>query len=539
MSGQKPPGMPQMPGNTPKQSGPKTSGSPPPLPGSSKGEPTSPFNLFEMDEPVEPDAEGGSGGMGLFGSDLTIPSVPPKKKSPPSPPPAPPRANVNVIVKTALIGNILVQNGLLTQEQQRAVLQIQADPSNTLRFGEIAVSKGFVAIEHLNKALVAQQKYVKTVQKEQSLLVRLPEEVAKVKTELMSQKTSGESVGAKHLYKWLTSALKHGASDLHIMTGEPLILRHMSKMVKSKDKPLTKEVIQSALGSVLDASERESYKTNHSVVKCFDLPGGGRVRANIFKHMNGMNGTFRLIPEKIPFLVNLNLPSSLAKFTTYAQGLVLVTGPIGCGKTTTMASLLDIINQERKHHIITIESPCEFVHKSNRSLVTQRQVGTHTNTYGAALRAALREDPDVIAVGEMNDLETARLTISAAETGHLVFATLHTENAVRSINRLLDIFPPEEQNQVRGVISESLRGVISQILVKRNDAPGLIPVAEILFMTPAMRNLIREQKVYQLPNAIKVSKDLGNQLLEDHAREMLTDDKISKKTFEKILAGKG
>jgi len=193
---------------------------------------------------------------------------------------------------------------------------------------------------------------------------------------------------------------------------------------------------------------------------------------------------------------------------------------------------VDIVNKERREHILTVERPVEFIHRHQKSLVTQRQVGTHTNSFSIALRAALREDPDVIAVGEMNDIETARLTISAAETGHLVFATLHTDNAVRTINRVLDIFPPDEQNQIRAMISESLRGVICQRLVPREDEPGLIPIVEMLFTTPAMRNLIREQKVYQLPNAISMSRDLGNMTFKDHAQELLQKGQISKKTFD-------
>jgi len=357
----------------------------------------------------------------------------------------------------------------------------------------------------------------------------LPEEVAKVGGEM----AKSTSEGAK-LRKWLASALKYGASDLHIMTGQPLVLRHMGRLVKSREPALLAKDTREVLLSILSDSEREQLETKLTVLSCFDLKGGGRVRGSIYKHKDGYNATFRMIPARVPSLVSLHLPSQIAKFTTYSQGLVLITGPIGCGKTTTMAALVDIVNQERQEHIITVEHPIEFLHQNSKSLVTQREVGRHTHTFSSALRAALREDPDVIAVGEMNDIDTARLAVTAAETGHLVFATLHTENAVRTINRVLDIFPPDEQGQVRSMLSESLRGIICQRLVTRSDEPGRIPAVEMLFTTPAMRNLIREQKVHQLPNAIRMSRNIGNQILEDHARELLDAGQINQETYERL-----
>ena len=477
-----------------------------------------------------------------FGPPLAaIPAIP-QPKGPPPPPASPPPANkpieapepkpvAKIQVTGGLLGKILVDNKLLTIEQRDHCVRLLGEPGCTVKFGEAAVKLGYITEQILDRALKAQQKYIKGVHKEQSKMIPLPEEVAKVQ--------STARTGSKQMMNWLISALRHGASDLHIMTGQPLVLRHMGRLIKSKDPPLDIEAARSVLFSVLDDDEIEQYETRHSLVKCFDLNGGGRVRANIFRHQTGINGAFRLIPEQAPSLVSLNLPPSLAKFTTYAQGLVLITGPIGCGKTTTMAALVDIINQERNCHIITIEDPAEFIHKCNQSLITQREVGLHTGSYSAALRASLREDPDVIVVGEMRDLETARLTVTAAETGHLVFATLHTENAVRSINRVLDLFPPDEQNQVRMVISESLRGVISQRLVPRADVPGRIPVVELLFFTPAMRNLIRDQKIYQLKNAIQISRDLGNQTVADHARELFEKRLISEKTHEWLCAREG
>jgi len=287
--------------------------------------------------------------------------------------------------------------------------------------------------------------------------------------------------------------------------------------------------------SVLDANERRELSSRRSIVKCVDLPEGGRARCNIFYHLGGINGVFRLIPSDIPDLISLNMPKILGKFTTYRQGLVLVTGPIGSGKTTTLAALMDIINRDRAEHIITIESPIEYIVPSKRSLVTQREVGTHTKSFAAALKAALREDPDMIVVGELNDLETARLAISAAETRHIVFATLHTQSAIRAVSRLIDMFPPDEQSQVRGVLVESLRGVISQQLAPRADSFGMVPVVEVLVATPPIRNLIYDQKEHQLRNAMQMSRDVGNMLMEEHAAALHKQGVISSSTL-KIFA---
>lgn len=459
-----------------------------------------------------------------------------KKSIPPAPmnAPAPARSDnagakpfFGLKVTAGLLGQILVDNGFITDKQRDYCLKLQTQSGNFFRIGELAVKQQFVSEENLVLALEAQKIYVQGIKKEQSRMMRLPEEVAKA--ELASD---GE--GRATLKKWLISALKHGASDLHVMAGQPLVLRHMGKLVKSKQLPLTATRATEVLESILTDEDNETLAANQSILKCIELKGVGRARANFFRHMGGLNGTFRLIPTRPPSLVSLNLPSALAKFTTYAQGLVLVTGPIGCGKTTTMAALVDIVNRERRNHIISIERPVEFIHKNARSVVTQREVGTHTDGYAYALRAALRQDPDVIVVGEMNDVETARLAISASETGHLVFATLHTDNSVRTINRVLDIFPPEEQQQIRSMLAESLRGVVCQRLVARDGEPGRIPVMELLFMTPAIRNLIREQKVYQLPNAIRMSKDIGNRTFADYAQELLAKKDISEATFEQF-----
>lgn len=431
-------------------------------------------------------------------------------------------------VTGGLLGQILVDNGFITDEQRDYCLKLQTQSGNFFRIGELAVKQQFISEENLALAVEAQKQYVSNIKKEQSRMIRLPEEVAK------AQLGTDDDRSEAMFKKWLASALNHGASDLHVMAGQPLVLRHMGKLIRSKQPSISAQKAAEVLDSILTEADKNTIAEYHSILKCIEIKGVGRARANVFRHMGGTNGTFRLIPPQPPSLVSLNLPSQLAKFTTYSQGLVLITGPIGCGKTTTMAALVDIVNRERRNHIITVERPVEYIHKNARSVVSQREVGLHTQGYANALRAALRQDPDVIVVGEMNDVDTARLAISAAETGHLVFATLHTDNAVRTITRVLDIFPPEEQSQIRSMLSESLRGVVCQRLVLRDSEPGLIPVMELLFTTPAMRNLIRENKVFQLPNAIRMSKDIGNRTFAEYAKDLLLKGEISERTYEQF-----
>jgi len=500
--------------------------------------------LRYSEPPLEPASGGGTGGtLGVpspeqvFGAAQKMiderararPQAPPATAGQrPPPPPRPPDPGRPLKVKGGMLGQILVENGFLSPQQRDACLAIQSRPDNALPFGEIAIARGFISRDVLNRVLEAQRSYVDDVRREQSRSMPLPP--------ALTEPSAEQRRDAGQMLAWLASTLKHRASDMHLMSGKPLVLRHYGRLVAVKDKPVEPAVAESLLRSLLGDEERRVLDRDRSLIKCFDLPGGARARACIFHHMRGLNGVFRLIPDKVPTLVELNLPPSLGKFTTYAQGLVLVTGPIGSGKTTTLAALVDIINRERQQHIITIEDPIEYVHENRASLITQRQVGVHTGGFAVALRAALREDPDVIVVGEMHDRETAQLAVTAAETGHLVFATLHTQSAIRSINRVLDLFPAEEQGQVRTVLAESLRGVVSQQLVPRADASGRVPVAELLFVTPAIRNLIREQKVHQLRNALRISRNVGNLSLEDHAAELLERKVIDERTYEAIRA---
>lgn len=451
----------------------------------------------------------------------------PEKSPRAAPPPVPPQARRKsgaLVVRSGMLGTILVDNGLLTAGQRDECLKLQSIPGSDSPFGEIAVQLGYVSRETLEEVLKAQRAYVKNVRREQSVAIPVPD--ALLELELQPE----EDVEAQRMMAWLGSAMRHGASDLHLMTGKPIVLRRHGRMVVSRDRPLSANDASGYLRSILSEEDLDLLDRDFSVTRCFDLPGGGRARACIFRHLSGMNGVFRLIPSKVPSLTDLNLPEAIGKFTTFAQGLVLISGPISSGKTTTLASLVDIINRERHRHIITVEDPIEFVHENRASLITQRQVGVHTDSFSGALRAALREDPDIIVVGQMHDPETARLAVTAAETGHLVFATLHTQSAIHSINRVLDIFPPGEQAQVRAILAESLKGVVAQQLVPRADVQGRVPVTELMFANPAVRNLIREDKIHQVHSALRVSKESGNLTMEEHAQLLLDRGLISQKT---------
>jgi twitching motility protein PilT len=257
------------------------------------------------------------------------------------------------------------------------------------------------------------------------------------------------------------------------------------------------------------------------------VPGLGRFRVNVYRQLRGVDGVFRSIPARVPTLADLGLPTSLAKFTNYHQGLVLVTGPANCGKSATLAALVDLINEERCEHILTVEDPIEVLHPPKRCVVNQRTVGPHTGSFARALRAALREDPDVIVIGELRDLETISLALTAAETGHLVFATLHTSGAIRTLNRIVGVFPADQQDQVRSMVSESMRAVISQRLVPAADGKRRVPALELLVNNKAVGNMIRENKAFQLQSVMQLGAAHGMCLL---------DDSLAKLVKEKVVA---
>jgi twitching motility protein PilT len=304
-----------------------------------------------------------------------------------------------------------------------------------------------------------------------------------------------------------------GASDLHLMAGQQPVLRIRGDMERVKFKVLDNEVLKSMLYEICPEDKIKIFEEKGDMDFGYEIPGLARYRCNYFQQKYGVGAVFREIPTDI--------------LTCEQLGLVLVTGPTGSGKSTTLAAILDECNRTRKDHIITVEDPIEFVHKSQNCIINHREVGTHTKSFAAALRGALREDPDIILVGEMRDLETVALAMEAAMTGHLVLATLHTMNAMKTVDRVVEIFPSNQQAQVRSTLADALRAVISQTLLKRVDIKGRVAALEILICTPAARNLIREGKTYQIPSVMQTGKKYGMQTLDDAIFELLERKKIS------------
>ena len=317
------------------------------------------------------------------------------------------------------------------------------------------------------------------------------------------------------------------ASDLHLNIGIPPVIRINGKLIKLDFPELTPEITHEMIFSILNEKQKSDFDKFGELDLSYELPNISRFRVNIFKHRRGEAAAFRLIPEKIKTLSELNLPSILSDFADKEKGLVLITGPTGSGKSTTLASLIDIINKNRYDNVITIEDPIEFIHYHKNCLITQREVGSHTESFASALRSALREDPDVILVGEMRDLETISMALTAAETGHLVFSTVHTISAGETVERIIDVFPPHQQNQVRMQIASSLLGVVAQTLIPTLDEKGRVPALEIMIANSAIRNLIREGKVHQIPSTIQTSKKDGMQSLDQSLKDLVMDGKIS------------
>ncbi len=320
---------------------------------------------------------------------------------------------------------------------------------------------------------------------------------------------------------------EQNASDLHLMAGQPPALRIHGDVERVKYKVLENDELRAMLYEIAAEDKVKTFEETGDVDFGYEIPGLARYRANFFMQKNGVGAVFREIPSNIMSCEQLGLPPVMAKLASLPRGLVIVTGPTGSGKSTTLAAIIDEANRLRADHIITIEDPIEFVHKSRGCLVNQREVGLHTKSFAAALRGALREDPDIILVGEMRDLTTMSLAIEAASTGHLVFSTLHTTSAPKTVDRIVEVFPAEEQSQIRSTLSDGIRSIISQTLFKRIDQKGRIPALEILIATPAVRNLIREGKSHQIPSAIQTGKKYGMQLLDDAIMDLFNKGRIS------------
>jgi twitching motility protein PilT len=312
----------------------------------------------------------------------------------------------------------------------------------------------------------------------------------------------------------LLFAMKQGASDVHISAGEPPRIRVHGDMMPVKVPALDKETARKMIYDILDDRQRARFEETHDIDFSFELGEAGRFRANLYMQNRGIGAAFRTIPTEIITFDKLGLPAQLRDIANYEKGLVLVTGPTGSGKSTTLAAIINEINQKEKGHILTIEDPVEFIHPSKQCLVSQREVGPHTHSFAAALRGALREDPDVILVGEMRDQETIQLALTAAETGHLVFGTLHTSSAPKTIDRIVDVFPAGQQNQIRAMFSESCRAVITQALLKKKGGGGRVAAHEIMFGSHAIKNMIRENKIAQIPSIMHTAQNQGMQTMD-------------------------
>ena len=325
----------------------------------------------------------------------------------------------------------------------------------------------------------------------------------------------------------LAFAVKNKASDLHLSAGLPPMIRVNGDIRRINLPPMDHKDVHRMVYDIMNDSQRKVYEETLEIDFSFEIPSLARFRVNAFNQQYGAGAVFRTIPSKVLTLEELNAPQIFKEISDQPRGIVLVTGPTGSGKSTTLAAMMDYVNENQYAHILTVEDPIEFVHQSKKCLINQREVGPHTLSFSNALRSALREDPDVILVGELRDLETIRLALTAAETGHLVFGTLHTSSAAKTIDRVVDVFPAAEKEMVRSMLSESLRAVISQTLLKTKDGNGRVAAHEIMIGTPAIRNLIRENKVAQMYSSIQTGGNLGMQTLDQNLQDLVKRNVIS------------
>jgi twitching motility protein PilT len=403
-----------------------------------------------------------------------------------------------------LLGRIAVQARLINMDQLAEATAEQGRRSDGTPLGDILVEKGLITPRQL------------------AALLRKQQEIAARQRAAPAPAAAPPSrLDAAPLEALLRDAVARGASDVHVHAGAPPKFRVGGVLEEVGSAPLEPSSTERLLLAALGESDRAQLAQRGELDLCHAIPGLGRFRANFFRQQRGLDAVFRFIPPQPPSLAELGLPSHLARHTNYHQGMVLVTGPTGCGKTSTLAALVDLINEERREHILTIEDPIEFIHPAKRCLVNQRSVERHTSSFARALRAALREDPDVIVIGELRDLETISLALTAAETGHLVLGTLHTRGSIRTVNRLVGAFPSDQQDQVRTMLSESLRAVVSQRLLRRADGGGRVAALETLVVNKAVENLIRENKTFQIHSILQTGSSQGMSLLDQSIRQLV------------------
>ncbi len=468
-------------------------------------------------------------------------------------------------IQDGLFGRLAVHRGFITLEQLTAATAEQQRHTGVSRLRDVLVSLGFVdedgcrAIDGACEDILrrrAEEEEARFNEPSISLVAPVPTPVNAEIPELsdveaivagrvgsrafsVSIDLSEEDVppmppavreasarAREWLIEILQGAARQGASDVHVHAGEPVRMRRFGTLWPVTDTPLPATLTELALRSLLDDRSAAQLDEVGHVEGALSLPGVGRFRYNMYRQLWGTDGVLRVVRQRPPSLSTLGLPASLARLTTFRQGIVLITGPGSSGKTSTMAALVHMINEERAEHVVTIEDPIEIVHTSLRCIVNQRQAKRDTASFSRALRAALREDPDVIVIGELRDRETAQLALTAAETGHLVLATLHTHSAVRTINRVIGEFPPTQQSNIRAMLAESLRAIVSQRLVPRRDNLGVVPAVEVMMTTPAVSNLIRESRVHQIRSAMQTGAAMGMQTLDASLQALINNGVI-------------
>ncbi len=329
------------------------------------------------------------------------------------------------------------------------------------------------------------------------------------------------------LTKVLAAAVGMKASDVHIAPGESFIIRRFGKLARMKNKPLTAEQSERIIYEVITTAERQRLARDKQLDFALKIPKLGRFRGSAMLHNNGLSAAFRIIPPKIPTLQELGMPDTIEKALDNHQGLILVTGGTGHGKSTTLASLVDHINTHRAHHVLTVEDPIEFIHPIKKGVINQREIGKSTYAYANALRGALRQDPDVIVIGELRELETMALAISASETGHLVIGTLSTSSAPKTIDRVIDSFPANEQGQIRAMLSESLKAILTQRLIPRKDGEGMAMALGVLIGTLPLANMIRDEKTFQIPSMMQTGKNVGMRMMDESIMALLEEEVIT------------
>jgi twitching motility protein PilT len=462
-----------------------------------------------------------------------------------------------------LMGRIAVHLKLITHDQLSELTRLQEREGHRKNLGDLMVDQGLIDASQLRR-LVAAQKQVFAKQRAQQAAAQADPEPEMARTPVRTPRPATppprgpapaprteksapvERVAAKapppqetrakapppvasgQLTDLLRAGVERGASDIHIHSGMPLRLRLHGRFEAHGDQPVRPEHAEALVRSALTPDQQALFDARGEIDLAYHCPELGRFRANVFRQQRGVDAVFRYVPPRPPTLDELGLPNSLARLTNFHQGLVLLTGPANCGKSSTLAALVRILNEERRDHILTIEDPIEYVHVPERCVVNQRSVGSHTESFARALRAALREDPDVIVIGELRDFETISLALTAAETGHLVLGTLHTNNAIPTINRIVGVFPADQQEQVRSMVSESLRAVVSQRLVPTADGSRRVPALEVLMMTRSIGNLLRENKTFQIFSQLQMGGAQGMCLLDDSLNALVADGTITR-----------